>query len=160
MSEISHLPVSRYLTFSLGSEEYAIPLLNVREVIGMPKLREIPQTPSHFLGLMDLRGEVISVIDLRVKFNIKNPKTQNAEATVIIFDYNAMHVGVAVDSVNSVLVPRVNDISDKPGIESQKNTEYITGVYRRDGDLILLLDLAKTLSQEDHKTINKVKAAA
>jgi purine-binding chemotaxis protein CheW len=86
---------NRYLSFSLGTEEYAIPLLAVKEVIAMPEFTSVPYTPSHFLGIMNLRGQVISVMDLRKKLGIKPGST--AETAVIICDLSPLCIGVVVD---------------------------------------------------------------
>jgi hypothetical protein len=83
---------NRYLAFSLGAENYAIPLLLVKEVVALPKIRALPQTPAHFLGLMDLRGQVMPVIDLRLKLNIK-PST-SLETSVIICDLQSVCIAM------------------------------------------------------------------
>lgn len=152
--------VNRYLNFSLGEEEFAIPLLSVKEVIAVPETTPIPHTPPHFLGIMNLRGQVISVIDLRKKFSINTKNTE--ETSVIILDLKNHFLGVVVDSVTSVLAIKNSDILEKPMIESSKSTEYITGVFRKNEHLVLLLDIFKTLSQEDKSVISKsaTKAAA
>lgn len=137
----------RYLSFSLGTEEYAVPLLSVREVIGVPEITPIPFTPPHFLGIMNLRGSIISVIDMRVKFGIK-PKN-SAETAVIICDLAPLTIGIMIDSINSVVAPKPSELSDKPDMPSQRSSEYITKVFKRDKDLILLLDISKSLSLED-----------
>lgn len=148
----------RFLTFSLGSERYAIPLLSVKEVIAMPEITPIPFTPSHFLGIMNLRGKVISVMDFRTKLGIK--PGASTETAVIICDLAPLCLGVVVDSIESVASPKANEISDKPEIQSTKATDYITGVYRRDQDLVLLLDVAKALNVEDLRSIANQTAAA
>ncbi|MCK6597882.1 MAG: chemotaxis protein CheW [Bdellovibrionaceae bacterium] len=152
--------VNRYLNFSLGEEEFAIPLLSVKEVIAVPETTPISHTPPHFLGIMNLRGQVISVIDLRKKFSINTKNTE--ETSVIILDLKNHFLGVVVDSVTSVLAIKNSDILEKPMIESSKSTEYITGVFRKNEHLVLLLDIFKTLSQEDKSVISKsaTKAAA
>lgn len=137
----------RYLSFSLGGEEYAIALLAVKEVIAVPEVTPIPFTPPHFLGIMNLRGQVISVIDFRAKLGIKPAAT--SETAVIICDLSPLCLGVVVDSINSVVAPIEKDIAEKPTIQSSRNTEYITGVFKRDKSLVLLIDLAKALSVED-----------
>jgi purine-binding chemotaxis protein CheW len=141
---------ARYLSFSLGNEEYAIPLLSVREVIAMPEVTPIPYTPSYFLGIMNLRGQVISIMDLRSKLGIKAGAA--AETSVIICDLNSLSIGVVVDSINCVLSPTEGEVSPKPELQSSKSSDFITGVYRKDKKLVLFLDVAKTLSVED-KTI-------
>lgn len=148
---------SRYLSFSLGAEEFAIPLLSVKEVIAVPEITPVPQTPSYFLGIMNLRGIVISVMDLRTRLSIK--PSQSAETAVIICDLYPNSVGVIVDSINSVLNPQPNEISERPELQNQKNSEYIRGVFRAEGKLVLLLDIAKTLNMTDHQTMEKALAA-
>ncbi|MCM2282606.1 MAG: chemotaxis protein CheW [Bdellovibrionaceae bacterium] len=139
----------RFLSFSLGEEEYAMPLLSVREVIDVPEITHVPFTPPHFLGIMNLRGQVISVIDLRHRLGIK---PQNAaETAIIICDMAPLCIGVMVDSINSVLSPDPSQVSDKPQIQSTRNTDYITGVYRKDKQLVIFLDIAKCLGAEDLK---------
>lgn len=141
----------RFLSFSLGQEEYAIPLLSVKEVIALPEITPVPQTPPHFLGIMNLRGQVISVMDLRAKLSIK-PNT-SGETAIIICDLKPNSVGVVVDAINSVLSPSRQEISDKPEIKSQRNTEYIKGVFRHQEKLILLLDIGRTLDLSDQRAI-------
>ena len=143
----------RFLSFSLGAEEYAVPLLAVREVIAMPEYTPVPYTPPYFLGIMNLRGQVISVMDMRQKLGVKADK--NAETTVIICDLGGVSIGVVVDSVNTVLSPNPDEVTPKPEIQSSRNTDFITGVYRRDKKLILFLDIAKSLSLEDHTAIKR-----
>ncbi len=145
---ISGLKDKRFLAFSLGEEEYAVPLLSVKEVIAMPEITAIPYTPPHFLGIMNLRGQVISVIDLRLKFNMK--ATSNQETAVIICDLSPLCLGIVVDSVNQVLSLTEEDIQPRPEVESNKKTDYIMGVTRHDKNLILLLDIVRTLNVEDH----------
>lgn len=149
---------SRYLNFALGQEEFAIPLLTVKEVIAVPEMTPIPHTPAHFLGIMNLRGQVISVIDLRKKFTI--PAKNSEETCVVIIDLDSHCMGVVVDSVNSVLAVKANEVMDKPSIESSKNTDYITGVYRKDEKLVLFIDIVKTLSGEEKHLLQKQSAKA
>ena len=152
----------RFLSFSLGEEEYAIPLLVVKEVIAVPDITPIPFTPPHFLGIMNLRGQVISIMDFRTKLGIK-PKAAS-ETAVIICDLAPLVLGVVVDSINSVVAPSADEISPKPDVQSGKNTDFITGVFRKAKDLVLLVDIAKALSVEDLQVVaqqnkNKKNAA-
>lgn len=149
---------TRFLSFSLGKEQYAIPLLSVKEVIAVPEITPIPHTPPHFLGLMNLRGQVISVIDLRHKLGIKSET--GAETSIIICDLDPLCVGVVVDSINSVLAPEPSQISEPPPVQSTKNVDYITGVCKIEQDLVVLLHIGKALSVEDMRHIKQgVKAA-
>lgn len=150
--------VSRYLCFKLAGEEYAIPLLSVKEVIGMPETTPVPQTPPHFVGIMNLRGSVISIMDLRLKLGHKASKTE--ETTVMILDLGDSNLGVIVDEVNSVLSISEEEVAPKPVIDSAKPTDYIRGVFKHSDRLVLLIDIAKALSLEDRSTLARAKGAA
>ncbi len=144
---------ARYLCFMLGEESYAIPLLSVKEVIAPPEITPVPQTPPYFLGIMNLRGQIISVMDLRTKLSIK--PSASSETSVIICDLISSSIGIVVDSIDSVLSPTREALSAKPEIQSQRNTDYIEGVFRNGEQLVLLLDVVKTLSLGDHQVISQ-----
>lgn len=144
---------NRYLCFTLGPEEYAVPLLSVKEVIALPDITPIPQTPPHFLGIMNLRGQVIAIMDLRSKLSIK--PSASAETAVIICDLKPDSIGVVVDSLNSVLHPDPDLLSEKPEIQSQHYTDYIQAVYREKDRLILFLDISKILDSGDHRAVTR-----
>jgi purine-binding chemotaxis protein CheW len=139
--------IQRFLAFSLGQEQFAVPLLSVKEVIAMPEYTPVPYTPAHFLGIINLRGQVISVIDMRTKFGIK--PENSAETAVIICDLAPLCVGIVVNSVNSVLSLTHSQINPKPQIESSKKTDHITGVTKIGERLCLLLYIAKALDLQD-----------
>ena len=146
--------LQRHLSFKLGKETYAIPLLTVREVIGMPEITPVPFTPGYFLGIMNLRGQVISVVDLRLKLNLKQ-QGANPETAVIICDLGSTSLGVVVDSIDAVISPVAQEISDKPEIHSQQNTDYITVVFQRDKQMTLFIDIAGLLSPQDRAAMSK-----
>lgn len=146
----------RYLCFTLGQEEFAIPLLSVREVIAIPEITPVPQTPPHFLGIMNLRGQVISVMDMRAKLGIKASGT--AETSVVICDISPNPVGVVVDSINAVVKPLPSEMSEKPEVQSSRNTEYIEGVFRQKNKLVLILNISKTLNVGDQQAIQRAVA--
>lgn len=150
--------LNRFLEFSLGAEDYAIPLLMVREVISIPETTPIPKSPVHFLGIMNLRGQVISVVDLRKKLKVE-PKKDKEEA-VIIVDIGSMNIGVVVDSINKVLAFSAEDVSEMPEIEHQVNTQYIFGVYKKEESLTVLLDIAKVLDLKDMEALSGLKKTA
>lgn len=138
----------RFLTFALGQESYAVPLAKVREVIALGEITKVPNTPPHFKGIMNLRGQVISVVDLRVKFKMKDIST-TPESAIIILDLNPLCLGIIIDSVEAVLPVNEENMSPPPDIETGINTDYIKGIARVDKRLLLILDIEKTLSVED-----------
>lgn len=146
----------RYLCFSLGKEEFAIPLLTVKEVIGVPELTPIPQMPSYFLGMMNLRGNVITVMDLRIKLGIK-PKPSDEQAVVIV-EIGHLRLGCVVDCVNSVMTLDQQEVLEKPHMENSKTAQAVMGVIRKEQGLILVIDIAKALSLDDKTLLNQSQA--
>lgn len=140
---------SRFLEFNLGKEKYAIPLLKVREVISIPETTPIPKAPNYFRGIMNLRGHVISIVDLRMKLGV-NPGTEaTQDEAVVILDFAEFHVGVIVDSVNKVLTVNDSEVSDLPVADTKVKSDYIRGVFKREEDLVLLVDVVQALDMKD-----------
>lgn len=150
---------SKYMEFSLGNENFAIPLLKVKEVIGMPQLTVVPYTPKYFLGIMNLRGQVLSVIDLRAKLGIVGK--QGDESGVIILDLDGCHLGVVVDSINRVMSLTQDDISDPPNVECEDGRNFIEGVQRSENKMTLIVDIGKLLNRKEQQFVNdQFKTAA
>jgi purine-binding chemotaxis protein CheW len=148
---------NRYICFNIGEQEYAVPLLSIKEVLGLPEITSIPQCPPHFLGVCNLRGNVISVVDLRVKIGEKPKNTD--ETSVMILDLGHYMIGVVVDKINAVLTIKEEEVSEKPIIESNRSTDYIQGIFKQKDQLVLLI--SKILSIEDHNMLSKqIKVAA
>lgn len=141
----------RYLVFRLGDEKFGVPLLSVREVIGVPEVTPVPNMPSYFKGIMNLRGQVISVMDMRAKLGLK--PNASGESVVVIFDLNPLSIGVIVDSVEYVLNADPASLSDKTDVLGSKKNEYITQIYRAEEGLILFVDISKALSLEDYAAL-------
>jgi len=150
--------LNRFIEFSLGSENYAIPLLLVREVVSIPEITPIPKSPSHFLGIMNLRGEIISVVDLRKKLKIEVKKDK--EEVVVIVAIGEKNIGVIVDSINKVLAFSADEVSEMPEVEGQVNTHFVSGVYRKENSLTILLDIAKALEIKETEVPTDSKKAA
>lgn len=143
---------NRYLSFTLGGEEFAIPLLCVKEVIAVPEITPMPQAPGYVLGIMNLRGQVISIVDLRARLGIK--PSQLSETAVIICDLHPNQIGVVVDSINSVIHPNLDQISDKPEIGAPKSNDFVSRIFRDKDRLVLMLDVAKILNSSEIQTLH------
>jgi purine-binding chemotaxis protein CheW len=138
----------KYLTFSLAGEEYGIGILKVREIIGMMTVTPVPQTPEFVKGVINLRGKVIPVIDLRLRFGLE--ATTYTERTCIIVveidgDSGSVPMGIVVDAVSEVLNIRGADIENTPTFGVKLNTDFILGMAKTGGGVKILLDIDKVL---------------
>ncbi len=149
----------KYLTFVLANEEYGISILKIKEIIGMMKITSIPQTPEFVKGVVNLRGKVIPVLDLRLKFDMN--ATNYSERTCIIVveilgTSNNIYIGCVVDSVSEVLNIRSDDVEDTPGFGSNLDTNYILGMAKTEDNVKILLDIDKVLSSEEVSSLDHV----
>ena len=149
--------IDKYLEFTLGKENYVMPLLKVREVIAIPKTTPIPHAPKHFVGIMNLRGQVISIIDMRTQFSIVGEESSKEKAVVIV-DMNPVYIGIVVDSVNTVVSIPEDLISAPPELNSARSSNYIQGVYRKDKEMALVIDIGAALGVKDLEIIKQQAA--
>jgi len=150
--------VKKFIELTLGKHSFGIPLLMVREVISVPETTPIPKAPPHFKGIMNLRGQVISIVDLRQKMKIK-PNEDTSEESVVIVDIGVHKVGVIVDSIDRVLSIAPGQISENVDVENGIDTKYILGIYRKENSLTILMDIAKILDVKDLELSGQAKAA-
>lgn len=135
----------KFLTFFLADEEYGIQILKVQEIIGMMNLTTVPRTPSFIRGVMNLRGKVITVVDLRLKFGM--PPIEQTESTcIVVVQAQGVEMGLVVDQVSEVLNIASSDIDDAPSFGTDVETDYLLGVAKCEGRVKLLLDIDKVLS--------------
>ncbi|MBF0396145.1 MAG: purine-binding chemotaxis protein CheW [Desulfobacterales bacterium] len=142
----------KYLTFSLSNEEYGIGILKIKEIIGMMAITPVPQTPPFLKGVFNLRGKVIPVIDLRLRFGMVPSEYSKRTCIIVveIFTQNGvMLMGIIVDSVSEVLHIKKRDIEDTPLFSCTLNTDYILGMAKKDGGVKILLDIDRILSKEE-----------
>ncbi len=144
----------RVLTFALSEEEYGIEILKVREILGLQAITTVPQTPEHMKGVLNLRGRVIPVIDLRLKFSIQEEE-HTGETCIIVVEVNSMHIGVIVDSVSEVVDIGSGDIEDTPKFGQGIDTDFIMGLGKVNEKTIILLDIEMVLTSEDLEMIDQ-----
>jgi purine-binding chemotaxis protein CheW len=142
----------KYLTFALGPEEYGLEILKVREIIGYMDITAVPQTPAHVKGVINLRGQVIPVIDLRAKFGMET--TDVTEQTCIIVVETSQgncnfSTGIVVDRVQEVLDIAGENIEEAPQFGSSVNTDFILGMGKIGESVKILLDIDEVLSKVD-----------
>ncbi len=138
----------KYLSFRLDQGEYGIEILKIREIIGMMSITKIPRAPRYVKGVIDLRGKVIPVLDLRLKFGL-HEKEYNERTCIIVLEFarrsGAHNVGIVVDSVSEVLTIRSEDVDSAPAFGSRVNTDFILGMAKVAGDVKILLDIEEAL---------------
>jgi purine-binding chemotaxis protein CheW len=142
----------KYLTFGLGEEEYGLEILKVREIIGYVEVTSVPQTPDYVRGVINLRGQVIPVVDIRSKFGMAS--VERTEATCIIVveisrDDDKISTGVVVDRVQEVLDIDGEQIEAAPEFGSSVNTDFILGIGKIGNAVKILLDIDKVLGGKD-----------
>jgi purine-binding chemotaxis protein CheW len=155
-AEKSFSDQERYLQFNLGNETYAIRLLYVKEVIPVPETTVLPNSPGHYVGIMNLRGQIISILDLRKKLKIQ--PQENSEEGVIIVELEGVAIGVVVDSINRVLSLSEDKVSEVPEVNSEMNAKYIEAVYQGEGSLTVLLNLHSVFNINEIKKLQQAAA--
>jgi len=149
----------KYLTFTLADEEYGISILKIKEIIGMMPITSMPQTPEFVKGVINLRGKVIPVMDLRLRFGMG--ETDYTDRTCIIVveiegETGTVLSGIVVDSVSEVLNIKGEDIEDTPTFGTKLNTDYILGMAKMGGGVKILLDIDRVLTGEEIAVLDKV----
>ena len=138
----------RYLTFTLEENTYGIPIRFVTEIIGIQPATKIPETPDFIKGIINLRGRIVPLIDVRLKFG-KEEITYNERTCIIVVDVNGMQVGFIVDKVEDVLTIDDEDIAVPPKSELGFENRYIDGIGKVDNSVVLLLNAEKLLKNEE-----------
>jgi len=137
----------KYLTFALGHEEYGLEILGVREIIGLMEITAVPQVPDYVKGVINLRGKVIPVIDLRLKFGMPKHDYTN-ETCIIVLNVNNSLMGIAVDRVCEVLDISQDNIEPAPSFGNKVHTDFITGMGKIGDKVKILLDIDKVLTED------------
>jgi len=145
----------RYLTFSLGKESYGIEVRYVIEIIGIQSITEVPEMPDYIKGIINLRGKIIPVMDVRLRFK-KEPKEYNDRTCIVVIDIKGISIGLIVDSVSEVITIPEEDVVDPPAINKSTNNKYIKKIGKVKNDVKLLLDCEKLLSDDELENIGDV----
>lgn len=147
-SENANDQVLQWVTFKLGHETYGINVLQVREVLRVTDITPVPGVPDYVLGIINLRGNVVTVLDTRRRFGLDTKGCDEASRIVIIETGDDV-VGILVDSVAEVVYLRSSEIEPAPNVGSDEKAKYIQGVYSQDNDLLILVDVGKLLTEEE-----------
>lgn len=149
----------KYLTFGLGNEEFAIQVLGVREIMGVQEITAVPQMPGYVKGVLNLRGKVIPVVDLRLKFGMQEldytPRT-----CIIVVQINSaagkLQMGIIVDGVSEVLTLQAADIEDTPDFGNGVETPYILGMAKIKNKVKILLDINMVLNAQEMQGLSEI----
>jgi len=148
---------NKFLTFALGAEEFGIAILKVREIIGMMPITPIPRTPNYLKGIINLRGKVIPVADLRLKFKMDAMEPTDHTCIIVVEVTGAnglVPVGIVVDSVSEVLNIKKEDIEDISSLgEAGLDIEFITGMAKTEGGVKILMDIDRALGGQDYDNL-------
>lgn len=145
---------AQYLTFTLGDEEYAVDILKVQEIRGYDAVTAIANTPVFIKGVINLRGVIVPIVDLRLKFEMKGA-TYDAYTVVIILNVLNRVVGVVVDGVTDVLACPADEIKPAPEFGAALDTRYIDGLATVDGRMVILVDIEKLMGSPEMALIDE-----
>ena len=143
------------LAFKLGNEEYGIKILKVQEIRGYESVTRIASAPEHVKGVVNLRGTIVPIVDMRIKFNLGTP-TYNQFTVVIILNIQDRVVGMVVDSVSDVISLTADQIKPAPDMGGALNTDYLIGLGTVDERMIILVDIDRLMSSEEMGVIDSI----
>jgi len=149
----------KLLTFQLSEQEYGIQILEAREVVGLMQIDPVPQTPDFMKGIINLRGKIIPVIDLRAKFSMPNAE-HSKETCIVVVDINGKLTGIIVDFLVGVLTIEEQEFEDTPQLGENIRTEFIIGMAKLENRVVIVLDMEHILSNEELVLIYQTKEVA
>jgi purine-binding chemotaxis protein CheW len=156
MSVASITDTKQYLTFQLGEEVFAVDVSHVREILEFTTLTKVPRTPDYMRGVINLRGSVVPVLDMRLKFGLSRTERKVDTCIIVVeafFEDESAIIGALVDSVQEVLELEPDQVEPAPRIGTQLKTEFIKGMGKRDDRFMIVLDLDKVFSSKEFAVI-------
>ncbi|OOZ42145.1 chemotaxis protein CheW [Solemya pervernicosa gill symbiont] len=139
-------PILQWVTFQLEQETYGINVMQVQEVLRVTEIAPVPGAPNYVLGIINLRGNVVTVIDTRRRFGLM-PEEMDDSTRIVIIESDKQVVGILVDSVAEVVELAMSEIETAPNVGNDESSKYIQGVASREGKLLILVDLNKLLDE-------------
>ena len=146
-------PILQWVTFRLENESYGINVMQVQEVLRYTEIAPVPGAPPYVLGIINLRGNVVTVIDTRSRFGLPDADTTDQTRIVIIEAENQV-VGILVDAVAEVVYLRQSEIETTPNVGNEESAKFIQGVCHKNDELLILVDLEKLMSDEEWMEIS------
>lgn len=147
--------VLQWVTFKLQEETYGINVMQVQEVLRYTDIAPVPGAPDYVMGIINLRGNVVTVIDTRARFGLP-PSEVTDNSRIVIIESERQVIGIMVDSVAEVVYLKQSEIDTAPNVGTDESAKFIQGVSNRDGELLILVDLNKLLSDEEWEEIRSI----
>jgi len=146
----------QFVTFKIAGEEYAVDIMSVKEITGFSKLTNIPNAPRGIVGLYNLRGTVVPIMDPREKFLMADKREHDKLSIIVMFQIEDRLIGMLVDEISDVLNINKEDIQDTPDLSTNINTKFIRGMGKVGDKLIIILDIVKVMAVEELSTLENV----
>ena len=148
-------PILQWVTFKLDNETYGIDVMQVQEVLRYTEIAPVPGAPAYVLGIINLRGNVVTVIDTRQRFGLYNAEiTDNSR--IVIIEADKQVVGILVDSVAEVVYLRQSEIETAPNVGNDESAKFIQGVCNKNGELLILVELDKMMTEEEWSDLENI----
>ncbi|WP_045860397.1 chemotaxis protein CheW [Teredinibacter purpureus] len=155
INKSSEDPVLQWVTFKLAGETYGVNVMQVQEVLRYTEIAAVPGAPSYVIGIINLRGNVVTVIDTRERFALP-PGELNDNTRIVIIEADAHVVGILVDSVAEVVYLRQSEIETAPNVGNEESAKFIQGVCHKNDELLILIELDKLLTDDEWAEIDAV----
>jgi purine-binding chemotaxis protein CheW len=141
-------PILQYVTFKLDEETYGIHVMQIQEVLRYTEIAPVPGAPDYVLGIINLRGNVVTVIDTRKRFGLSEAEVSD-HTRIVVIEVDGQVVGILVDSVAEVVYLRQSEVESAPNVGNDESAKFIQGVCNKNGELIILVEFEKLMSEEE-----------
>lgn len=141
-------PIFQYVTFRLDDETYGINVMQIQEVLRYTEIAPVPGAPDYVLGIINLRGNVVTVIDTRQRFGLSQSDVSD-QTRIVVLEIDGQVVGVLVDSVAEVVYLKQSEVETAPNVGNEESARFIQGVCNKNGELIILVEFEKMLSEDE-----------
>ena len=147
-SQVAEDPMLQYVTFRLDDETYGINVMQIQEVLRYTEIAPVPGAPSYVLGIINLRGNVVTVIDTRARFGLSESEVSD-HTRIVVLEIDRQVIGILVDSVAEVVYLKQSEMEAAPNVGNDESARFIQGVCNKNGELIILVEFEKMLSEEE-----------
>jgi len=154
-SQSSDDPILQYVTFQLDHETYGINVMQIQEVLRYTEIAPVPGAPDYVLGIINLRGNVVTVIDTRKRFGLSESEVTD-QTRVVVIEVDNQVVGILVDSVAEVVYLRQSEMETAPNVGNEESAKFIQGVCNKNGELIILVEFEKMMSEEEWSDLSSI----